>query len=329
MQFKIAVILCALYFVTMTQSIGLNIFKVRTIIDLFKKHKSHEDQVSPDEINEIFKNMGVQDMTGFTYEADMKDGRKVQSVMVFLAKNNKTFDHWMIQSLSTHEVTIYLSLFRNHEEKKGDADGLVNSEKFQNIIQALSLNDEEKKSLADYFEGYSAINFAEFLYGFLKVKPLGRGLNVKQIVDLNNIKDHKINADYIQPDKLTEFIKGLSIVKDQDEEWVFERFQTAAFELQELMVFSAEYNQTDNAEVETVCNTIEVRRVLATFVVFDKDHDGLLNGNELEKMALEHFSHLDVKSILKDGVADADKSLDIVDLFMVIYKVYDTNVTNE
>ncbi|XP_050427714.1 uncharacterized protein LOC126837804 [Adelges cooleyi] len=162
--------------------------------------------------------MGVQDMTGFTYEADMKGGRKVQSVMVFLAKNNKTFDHWMIQSLSTHEVTIYLSLFRNHEEKKGDDDGLVNSEKFQNIIQALSLNDEEKKSLADYFEGYNAINFAEILYGFLKVKPLSRGLNVKQIVDLNNIKDHKINGDYIQPDKLTEFMKGLCIVDGQHEE---------------------------------------------------------------------------------------------------------------
>ncbi|XP_050423698.1 uncharacterized protein LOC126835265 [Adelges cooleyi] len=171
MHFKTAVILCALYFVTITHSVGVNQDQVKMIVEFVKPHENAIDQIPPEKFEEKFREMGVKDVTGFTYETGTKDGQKVQNVMVFLAKNNKTSDDWKILRLSTYEVTIFLSLFRHHDKIGDDNDGLVNSKEVQNIIKDLSLNENEKNRLAGKFKGDVTINFAEFILGYLDVKP--------------------------------------------------------------------------------------------------------------------------------------------------------------
>ncbi|XP_050424698.1 uncharacterized protein LOC126835884 [Adelges cooleyi] len=131
----------------------------------------------------------------------------------------------MTTSLSSQEVIVYLSLFVHNDKEGGDLDGLVNPAELKKIIEALSLNDGQKEILTGKFEADPTVNFAEFLYGYLDVKSLGRGLDMEQITDLSNIKKNKTNDDCIQPDKVTEFIEGLSIIDGQHEKWEFESFR--------------------------------------------------------------------------------------------------------
>ncbi|XP_050424203.1 uncharacterized protein LOC126835571 [Adelges cooleyi] len=153
MHFKIAVILCALYFVTMTQSVGVNQGQVKRIVDLVKKDENAKDQITPEDISKVLTELGVKNLAGYIYEADTKDGQKVQSIIVFLTKNQKTEDHWMTTSLSSQEVIVYLSLFVHNDKEEGDLDGLVNPAELKKIIEALSLNDSQKEILTGKFEG--------------------------------------------------------------------------------------------------------------------------------------------------------------------------------
>ncbi|XP_050424718.1 uncharacterized protein LOC126835897 isoform X3 [Adelges cooleyi] len=320
MHFKRAVILCALYFVTMTQSIGLTRSIIEKIVVEFERFENSVDQISPNEIEKIINDMGVQDLSGFTYEADTKDGRKVQQLLVLLAKTDMPSDHWLKRRFATHEVTIYLNLFRYHDENGGVEDGLLDFKELKNVIQALSLNEDEKESLAKTFKGDLTINFAEFLLAFVDIKPEGNGLTEKHIKELVLIKDTNVVVPYINNTYVTEFIKKLSIVDVQDMNWTFERFQNYALECQELVVFAAEYNKTAEVEHELVIPTSEVRVKLSDFAFHDKNFDGLLNGIELDEFVRNHFKGDTVGALLKCGDINDDNSFDIVELFVVIFK---------
>ncbi|XP_050429652.1 uncharacterized protein LOC126838912 isoform X2 [Adelges cooleyi] len=251
MHFIIAVILCALYFVTMTKSVGVNLEQVKLIVDLVKESEITVDKTTPQQFRAKLVELGVDNVEGWKYEAGTTDGQKTQSVMVYLAKNNKTEDKWVTRSLSSQEVIVYLSLFTYQDKQGSIEDGLLNPDEVKSVIQALGLNQAGKRSLEWFFQGDETVNFAEFLFGFLTVKERGiegldRGLDMNQIIYLsNNILQNKRN-DIIQSLKIITFIHGLRIIIGKHDEWEFERFQKWPLEMQELVVVSAEYNTTAN-----------------------------------------------------------------------------------
>ncbi|XP_050434857.1 uncharacterized protein LOC126842046 [Adelges cooleyi] len=325
MHFKIAVILCALYFVTMTQSVGINQDQIKKVVDLVKKNENAKDQITPENIRKLLTDLGVEEknLEGCTYEADTKDGKKVQSIIVFLTKNKKTEDLWTLKNLSSQEVIVYLSLFIHYDKEGGDLDGLVDSDELKKIIEALSLNDGEKEILTGKFQDDPTVNFAEFLYGYLDVKQIGRGLDMEQITNLSNIKKFKTNDDCIQPDKITEFIQGLSIIDGQHEKWEFERFQKYALELQELVVVSAEYNKTADEKKRIVIPSPAVRDYVSGFAFHDTNQDGLLCGKELDDIVDKHLKGATAASILVDGNDNGDGCLDILEILTVTFKQFE------
>ncbi|XP_050423710.1 uncharacterized protein LOC126835273 [Adelges cooleyi] len=122
-----------------------------------------------------------------------------------------------------------------------------------------------------------------------------------QITDLSNIKKNKTNDDCIQPDKITEFIEGLSIIDGQHEKWEFESFQKYGLELQELVVVSAEYNKTADEKQRIVISSPNVRELVSWFAFYDKSQDGLLIGEELDDIVAKYFKGYTVDSILIDA----------------------------
>ncbi|XP_050423632.1 uncharacterized protein LOC126835231 [Adelges cooleyi] len=321
MHLKSAVIFCALYFVTTTQSVGLNRGVINRIAFEFKAGENTVDYISPNKIMEIVKQIGVEDLSEFTYEPDTKDGLKVQKLLVLLAKHNKKSDHWLKRRFATHEVTIYLNLFRYHDKHGGDEDGLLDFEELKNVVKALSLNEDEKERLANPFEGDLTINFAEFLSVFVDIKPVGNGLEESQIDELILIKDDKVDGDFISATKITEFILGLSIINDHDENLVFDRIQNSAFELQELVLVAAEYNRTADKNTRKVYSSEIVKKVIAEFHKFDKDKNGKLCKEEAKDIEKSYFLDLKhVGSLIDTYDTDKDEMLDDVELFKLMFK---------
>ncbi|XP_050423794.1 uncharacterized protein LOC126835336 [Adelges cooleyi] len=321
MHFKSAVIFCALYFVTMTQSIGLTRNIINRIVVEFERVENSIDQISPNEIEEIIKDMGVQDLSGFTYEADTKDGRKVQQLLVLLAQTDKPSDHWLKRRLSSQEVTIYLNLFEYHDQKGGEFDGLINSKELNKIVEALNLNESEKQMLTGRFEGDLTINFAEFIQAFFEIKPQGNGLEEKQIDELILIKDDKEDGAYIKTTKITQFFIGLSIVNGLDEKLVFDRIQYSALELQELVLVSAEYNRSADKKTGTVYSTEIVKEVLADFHQFDHNQNGKICKHEAIHIERMYFpKKKNFGSLIDAYDTDADGLLDVAELFRLMFK---------
>ncbi|XP_050427981.1 uncharacterized protein LOC126837979 [Adelges cooleyi] len=323
MHFKIAVILCALYFVTMTKSVGVNLNQVKLIVDLVKESENTVDEIPPEQFIAKLVELGVKNVRDWKYEAGTTDGQKTQSVMVYLAKNNKTEDKWVITNLSSQEVVVYLSLFTYNDKHGSIEDGLLNPDEVKSIVEALRLSQGEKDSLAGFFKDDETVNFAEFLFGFLKVKQTGikelnRGLDINQITFLKmNTLQNKI-GDFIQPPKIISFIHWLRILIGPHDAWNFEPFQKWPLEIQELVVLSAEYNTIAHDKNGIVIPTSEVRGYVSSFAVHDRTHDGFLSGVELDEVVTcKDFERFTVSSLM-DGDSNGDQKLDILEIFTLI-----------
>ncbi|XP_050429647.1 uncharacterized protein LOC126838909 isoform X1 [Adelges cooleyi] len=325
MHFIIAVILYALYFVTMTKSVGVNLAQVQLIVDLVKESENTVDEIPPEQFISKLVELGVDNVEGWKYEAGTTDGQKTQRLMVYLAKNNKIEDSWVIISLSSQEVIVYLSLFTYHENQGPVVDGLINLEEFKNIIEGLRLNREEKEDFAEFLQDDETVNFAEFLFGILAIKykgidELNRGLDMSQITFLSiNILQNK-NNDYIESEKIKEFINWLPIISGVHDALEFERFQKWPLEMQELVIVSAEYNTTANDKNGIVISTSEVRGYVWRFAVSDTNRDGFLSGNELDNIVnCKEFERFTVSTFMA-GDSNEDEKLDILEMFALIIK---------
>ncbi|XP_050427420.1 uncharacterized protein LOC126837522 isoform X12 [Adelges cooleyi] len=320
MHLKCAVILCTLYFMTATQSMGLNEDQVKNIVNTFKRHNNRIDLITSALCREY--------NLDFEHKRDRNGAEKVQDLLVFLASNDKINDNPKLQSLSTYEVKLYLGLLNKY-----DHSGLLNYNEVKNVIGALNLEQEVEKKLVEEIDNIFIIliqdsiavsvlhilsettNAPKFLEVFLKVKPKGKGLNKKRILELINLyKSHKIAGDYIDPVEIAKFFKNLSIVKQEHEGLlVFDSIRTAPFQLKELLLVSAEYNKEANQENGPVYSTDSVRDVLWNFSKYDVNQNGLIDKEELKGIEERHYQDEDVDSIFEDFDIDRDQHLNIAE----------------
>ncbi|XP_050427191.1 uncharacterized protein LOC126837345 isoform X6 [Adelges cooleyi] len=255
MQFKSAVIFCALYFVTVTQSVGLNKDQVQKIVIFFKGHGKPISKIPNEGIEKLVDDFGMNNFSDLNYNNGMTYAQKVQDLLVFLANYDKRFDDWWKESiLSSYEVKVYMGAF-NIYDLNGTHDGLLDFNEVRQVIDVFNLDDADKNRLAAAFDKSDvAINASEFLLGFMREKTEGRGLDVDRIQDLIDLhNNHRTHGDHIDSDKIKEFFKKLSIVKNDHEDQLldFKSIRTSAFELQELSVVSAEYNKDVDIKMTT------------------------------------------------------------------------------
>ncbi|XP_050427426.1 uncharacterized protein LOC126837524 isoform X5 [Adelges cooleyi] len=308
MHLKCAVILFALYFVTATQSMGLNKDQVKKIVKIFKTFRNGTDLSTSAlcrEYNLVFE-----------HKRGRSPARKVQDLLVFLASNDKINDNPKIQSLSSYEVKIFVGLFNKYDQWF-DHSGLLDHDEVKKVVNALNLEDDVEKNLVDEIKyifnasirdsvdsilliSSETINAPKFLEAFLEVKPKGKGLDKKLILELINLyKGHKIAGDYIDPVEIAKFFKNLSIVKQEHEG---------------LLVFdSIQYNKEANEENGPVYSTDSVRDVLWNFSKYDVNKNGLIDKEELKGIEERHYQDEDVDSIFEDFDIDRDQHLNIAE----------------
>ncbi|XP_050427125.1 uncharacterized protein LOC126837313 [Adelges cooleyi] len=324
MHFKSAVILCMLYFVTVTQSAGLNERQVGRIVILFKDHESLTNHVSREAILDVIEELGMKDKSGFTYNTDVSDARKAQDLLIFLADNDKKTDCWKENNVSSYEVKIIVTVFREFD-KKGKHDGLIDHDELEDLITALSLGEKFKNDLAHEFStDYKTINAAELVRAYFNVKPKDGVLDKTQVDELVKLKDNQI-GNHINPEAITAFFLKLSILKeDYKGHLVFTPIRPVALEVQELLVVSAEYTKKDKVGTDYLSIPIRtVRDIVSQFAEADEDKNGKLDESELEKITLsldskDQASTTDFNSLLRAHDTNGDKHFDIAEFFLAI-----------
>ncbi|XP_050441037.1 uncharacterized protein LOC126845993 [Adelges cooleyi] len=279
------------------------------------------------------KKVGVHDISHFEYQQDMIDARTLQDFLVFLASNDKFFDNWNLSRLASYEVGIYVGAF-NECDRRSQHGGLLNSDQINEVIDALILEEDFRKSLSEKFNKDLAenifpadktFNASEFIKGFLEVKPNGRGLNKKQSQDMIDLYMNGDRlGDHIHPAEIKKFFQELSIVKEEYEDRLleFQSIRKAPFQLQELLLVLAEYNKVADEQTETVYPTDSVRDVLWDFNNNDRDRDGLLSKTELKGVGKRHFNfdQFDV---------DGDSYLNIAEFLMSAFVLHEQKEAEE
>ncbi|XP_050440985.1 uncharacterized protein LOC126845949 [Adelges cooleyi] len=254
MHFISAVILCALYFVTVTQSIGLLKVQIKHIVAVFSGYKDCKNEIPMKEVLDMTKMMGVKNMT-FEFKKDMNNNQNLQDLLVFLANSEKKTDRWTFRMLTSFEVQLLVSLFEARD-RMGNNDGLLEYSEVLQVIDALVLESKVRMLLkAEFQEGDETINAVEFLNGYLAAKRSGKGLDKKQIDELIKIKDHKKVGERLDPVEIKQFFINLSLVKDEYKSHLdFKTTRTVQLVLQELVVNSSEYYYRHINEVTNINN---------------------------------------------------------------------------
>ncbi|XP_050444141.1 uncharacterized protein LOC126847786 [Adelges cooleyi] len=344
MHFKSAVIFCTLYFVTVTQSFGIDISHIGHINFLFrekdiqhfprvykssinfsqnffllaKQNEKPIKKVTMEDIEELAKYFGITDCSGFKYNEDLSHDQLVQELLLFLAYYDKHIDHMIqVPSLTSYEVSIYVGLYKQFDNVKPLDDRL------RVIIRSLNLKVPEKINLEDNVldivdKDVGVFNASVFLKGILNIKPRGRGLDLNQVQFLMNLyKDHKTDGNHIEPGEITKLFKKFSIVtEDQDKLLVFPSIRFAALELQEIMIVTAKYDKEFDINAKVIWTMEKVRFILIDFSKLDNNHNGLLGEAEFTGCIKNH------NTVVADFDYDDDKHINIAEFFMVHFRIF-------
>ncbi|XP_050420406.1 uncharacterized protein LOC126833238 [Adelges cooleyi] len=315
MHFKSAVILCMLYFVTVTQSAGINKRQAKDIVSLFKEYETYKNEIPKQNIWDLGLKLGMKSMSHFTYNTDVSDAHKAQDLLILLADNDKSSDCWQKENVSSFEVTIIVTVFRKFDQKRNN-DGLIDYEELKDLIASLSLGQKFKDDLAGQFStNDKTINAVELVKAYLEVKPQDGSLDKIHIDELAKLKENK-TGNQINPLGITDFFIKLSIVgEDLKDLLSFTTTREAALELQELLVVIAEYSKGEKDEAIPV-NI--VRQIVWQFDQIDKDKDGLLNTNELKKINSGNFEDKDLEKFFKDHDTNKDSYVDIIEFLYAL-----------
>ncbi|XP_050421136.1 uncharacterized protein LOC126833694 [Adelges cooleyi] len=305
MHFKSSVILCALYLLTSAWSIGLNSKQLWVITKLYKNHKVTEKNITQ-LMKEFF---GIQEpKTPFDCDSNEANSVDLKKLLLALAyKDKKTHNrYYENQTLTPFEVEFFLSVFTEHANSS-DQDGYLSLQQLPGVLKDLKLYDKEIEKVVaklkvkqkkrnfskDAYMKSKLLNFnsitaqfiiteADFLLIMLETKPEGYGLDRQQIekfVDFfNNCR--KTDSGSIEPMVIQKIFIDFGMADSKHySKMLFKSNRSAANELMELMLVTAERSRTEHTK-RGVLDTYIVKFFLDEFVSHDKDSDGFLSHEE-------------------------------------------------
>ncbi|XP_050425293.1 uncharacterized protein LOC126836158 isoform X2 [Adelges cooleyi] len=330
MYFKSAIILSALYFVTVTQSIGIDGNQIKKIKNLYDNLVNEIEHLSKENMENMGSSIGMDNMLEFVYRENVSNDRKLLDFLLFVANYDKQDDILENRSISSYETRLYLGLFRDIDQM-GNHDGLLGHADVKNVIEALDLKNwsthrSNSRSLSErllHSLKRPKINALEFLNRIWIAKPDGNGLDQKQVQVLIDFHNGNINNGHIDADAVTQFFKNLCIVKsDYRGQFAFGSKRRNSFlELQELLLVLTEYSNVE--KTGTVYSTISVRYILSIFSKRDTDKDGLLNKDDVSNIASSYPRTLNQEKIdyyMLENDINNDNHLDIAEFFLTLFK---------
>ncbi|XP_050421162.1 uncharacterized protein LOC126833709 [Adelges cooleyi] len=285
MHVKSAVILCAFYFLTSAWSIGLNSSQLKQIINLYESHKMPASRITSQNITKLLKeSFGIQKPEElFDCDSNLKE-----LLLTLAYEDKKKHDSFETQMLTPFEVEFFLSVFVEHVNIT-DQDGCLGPEQLPGVLKDLKLENTEIENIVEKLKDKKetvqfVINEADFLLTMLKIKPVGYGLNVQQIekfIDLFNNCPKTVSGgvDPLEIQKI--FIEFGMADPKHDSKMLFKSNRSAAKEIMELMLVTAERSRAEPVDAQGFMDTYEVQFVLDEFVSYDKDSDGFLTHEEL------------------------------------------------
>ncbi|XP_050421148.1 uncharacterized protein LOC126833704 [Adelges cooleyi] len=292
MHFKSAVIVCALYLLTSAWSIGLNSTQLSEIINLYESHKMSASPITSQNITKLLKeSFGIQkpeelfdcDSNG-VYYVDLKE-----LLLTLAYEDKKKHDSFETKMLTSFEVEFFLSLFIEHVNIT-DQNGYSGPEQLPSVLKDLKLNNTEIENIIEKLKDKKktvqfVINEADFLLTMLETKPEGYGLvrqQIEKFIDLFNNCPKTVygGIDPLEIQKI--FIEFGMADPKHDSKFLFKSSRSAAKEIMELMLVTAERSRTIHTEhtARGVLDTDIVQMFLSNFVKFDVDSDGILSHEE-------------------------------------------------
>ncbi|XP_050439216.1 uncharacterized protein LOC126844835 [Adelges cooleyi] len=280
MHFKSAVLLCALYFVAKTQSIGFDQREIEELNALFIQHKDPITGILPnDVINSYLKNVGYTGGVEQFKEGFVLNNETMPDFLIMLADHIKIPDSLMQVCLTTYEVRLFVGWFKVQNER-GKKNGHLTGAEIYDI-----LNDQPKiiknynNTIKTEFKDENAINVLQYLTAIMKHKKenFRQHLNKKQIDKCRALYDS--SKDHLDSVKQKALFKSLNLVSEEYDYLLdFDHVRPAAHELQELLVFYSEYDEDFDSEAPFTTNVGQFMWEFAK--LYDKNHDGLLNIQE-------------------------------------------------
>ncbi|XP_050438730.1 uncharacterized protein LOC126844518 [Adelges cooleyi] len=291
MHFKSAVILCALYFVTVTQSIGLHSYQIDQLI---LKQNVYKDTIPNEEIIAYFAEVGytgdVKPFEKKTFEEKQHcslikwkqnefvvNNKTMAEFLILLADNNKKTDSWMVEGFTTYEVKLFVRMF-NVQDKEGEHDGLLDKAELIKLLNdKFILTESHKENIINEFTDGKSINILPYLAAILKYKNKYRHhLNKAQIDKCHDV--YKKSKKHLNRKKQSELFQDLYIVSMRYEHLLDIKHERPAHELQEILIFYSEYSRINDLTAPVISN---VRHQMWDFNYYDKNLDGLLVNQEL------------------------------------------------
>ncbi|XP_050426331.1 uncharacterized protein LOC126836750 [Adelges cooleyi] len=298
MYFNYYLLFCVLNFFTAVRSIGLSKHQINSCVELFEKYKGSNNEIPRMRAIKYLLDLGYRKLSEiFPSKENVLNDRTVSEFLVFLADQDKTSDHWEEKGLTTYEVKLFVRMFDAHD-KKSVHDGLLTNDELVNLFDKdLNLDRDAKEQIKNEFINDDSINVPKFLAAIVKHKPEGRGLDKTQIEKCFAL--YRSHLSHLITRAQNELLQTLHIVSDEYKNLLeFEHVRSAAKELQEFLVFWAEYNKgvDDNAPLLT---SRQVREYIWKFTLHDQDKDGVLNFSEFNQLASTYFPGEDAELILE------------------------------
>ncbi|XP_050434990.1 uncharacterized protein LOC126842143 [Adelges cooleyi] len=292
-NFKIALTVCVVCFITSAWSVGLNSDQLNRLNNLFENHKTSTGGVSEKQIAGVVKEtFGIeweQILDDFSYVSDEPDSTNLYFLLTTLAQQeNKKSDDIEVKWLTPFEVDFFLKEFDTCVESHDQPEYLTLeqlSETFKYWKTIHFALDQKFKKLKtgngdNSKQDNHIVNAAEFLLIMLEMKPDGRGLTLAQIGKFADLYEtHKRAAVGINPFASRKVFEELGITINSELQLLFESAQPAGILLIELILAAAELNK-DVGEESPVLSLCEVVTAIREFVGLDLSNDGVLMPKE-------------------------------------------------
>ncbi|XP_050433608.1 uncharacterized protein LOC126841281 [Adelges cooleyi] len=306
MYLKCIVIVCAVYFITLVWSTGLNSDQLKLLAGLYENTELSINEITDENITQFIKeHFGIEQLTNiFRCDPNVPELINLNDLLMVLAKNdNKNADKTKVKNLTPTEVEHYLGEFIAHTEIHNQP-GYLTPRQLQGLFKSLNLKDA-LEALPNEIKikkgGNYVMNGADFLFIMLAIKPEGNGLTLAQLEKFVSLYE----AHSIDPVASQKIFEELGITtKEHELNLLFKHDRPAEKLLIDIIVYAAERSRTVEKNESRLLDQSEVVSCVSNFNMLDENEDGLLSGDEcaffVEK--LKTVLELMTKGSVKDSL---------------------------